>query len=195
SGNEIVNIRDISTVSLRIAREIIGCGEFLAEDISKNNGGLLLCGAPISGKTTVLRDIARLLSTTYNRRVSVVDSRGELSAVKRGIPQLDVGLCDVLSFYPRALGIEQSVRCLSPEFIICDEIGSLGDADAIITGINSGVNFIATAHASSKEELLKKINIKNLLDLGAFRNVAFLKGRTSPGEVQKIYEIGEILSA
>lgn len=195
SGGEMVNIRDISTVSLRVARQIKGCGDTLAEDISSANGGFLICGAPISGKTTVLRDIARLLSTKHNRRVSVVDSRGELSATSRGKPQLDIGLCDVLSLYPRALGIEQSVRCLSPEFIICDEIGSEEDAKAIISGINSGVSFIASVHVGTVEELVKKKNIRNLLELGAFERVAFLKGRSSPGEIEKICGIGEILSA
>lgn len=192
SSGSIMNIRDVSTVSLRISRQILGCGEKIASDIAKSNGGLLICGSPSSGKTTVLRDVARLLSHTFKYRVSLVDTRGELAAVCRGVSQNDVGFCDVLDGYPRAEGIEQAVRTLSPQFVVCDEIGSLSDAKALMSGIHSGVRFIATMHAGSREELLKRANIGEILSTNAFDRIVFLKGREHPGVIDKEYNIGEL---
>ncbi len=194
SNGEILNIRDISTVSIRIAREIIGCGETIAKDIVSSSGGLLLCGAPVSGKTTVLRDLARLISSKYSKRVSLIDSRGELASVLKGVPQNNVGSCDILDGYPRNKGVEQAVRCLSPEYIICDEIGSSEDARAIVSGVNSGVSFVATLHAASREELLLKRNAEEILRTGAFSKVIFLKGRETPGVVHESISVEELLN-
>ena len=194
SNSEIINVRDISTISVRIAREIIGCGESIAEEIASSKGGLLICGAPVSGKTTVLRDLARLLSSKYSRRVSLIDTRGELASALRGTPQNDVGVCDVLDGYPREKGVEQAVRCLSPEFIICDEIGSSEDIRAILSGVNSGVKFVATLHAGSREELLSRRNAEEILKTGAFSRVIFLNGRENPGVVREKGSLEELLN-
>ncbi len=193
SEGTIINIRDISTISLRIAREIKGVGEKLAKKVSDSMGGLLICGMPLSGKTTLLRDTARILSQKYNFRVALVDSRSELAAISRGVAMNDVGLCDVLNGYPRYDGICQAVRCLSPEFIFCDEIGSDKDAEALIKGVNSGVRFVSTVHADNKNELLTKPYIRNILETGAFENIVFLKGRQAPGDEKHRYTLGEIL--
>ncbi len=194
SNGSIVNIRDISTISLRFAREVTGCGEDVAAMLSKSNEGLLLCGSPCSGKTTVLRDVARLLSVKYKNRVAVVDSRGEISATVNGVNQMDLGMCDVMNGYPRAQGIEQAVRVLSPQYVVCDELGSDEDVSAIISGVNSGARFVSTIHASDKEELLSRKNAVSLLHTCAFKTVVFLKGRETPGEISCSYEIGEIVN-
>ncbi len=194
SNGSIVNIRDISTISLRFAREIKGSGEQITSMLSKSNEGLLICGSPCSGKTTVLRDVARLLSNEYKYRVSVVDSRGEIGATVNGENRLDLGMCDVMNGYPRAGGIEQAVRVLSPQYVVCDELGSEEDISAVVSGINSGVQFVSTIHASNKEELLSRKNALALLRTYAFKNIVFLKGRETPGEISHSYEIGEILN-
>ncbi|MBQ4568900.1 MAG: Flp pilus assembly complex ATPase component TadA [Ruminococcus sp.] len=193
SNGSIVNIRDISTISMRFAREVVGCGESIAALIFKSRDGLLLCGSPCSGKTTVLRDVARLMSEQFRSRVAVVDTRGEIGGTVDGIQQMNIGMCDVLNGYPRAEGIEQAVRVLSPQYVVCDELGSDEDIKAIISGVNSGVKFISTIHAASKEELLSRKNAVALLNTKAFENVVFLKGRESPGEISCSYEIGEII--
>ncbi len=193
SNGSIVNIRDISTISMRFAREVVGCGERIAAKLSTSRDGLLLCGTPCSGKTTVLRDIARLMSEEFRCRVAVVDTRGEIGATVDGIQQMNIGMCDVLNGYPRAEGIEQAVRVLSPQYVVCDELGSDEDVKAIISGVNSGVRFVSTIHAGSKEELLSRKNAVALLKTKAFENIVFLKGRESPGEISCSYEIGEII--
>ncbi len=194
SSDSIMNIRDISTISIRISRQIIGCAEKITDDLVRNTGGMLICGSPCSGKTTVIRDMARILSSDYGRRVSLVDTRGELAAVYQGVNQNDVGLCDVMNGYPRAVAIEHSVRSLSPEFIICDEIGSSSDVRAIMSGVNSGVRFIATIHASTKDELRGRNAVRQILETDAFDSVIFLYGRDRPGQFSDKYTKDEILN-
>lgn len=192
NNGQIINIRDISTVSVRIAREIIGCGESIASEAFSSRKGLLICGSPCSGKTTVLRDIARILSTQYSCRVSLVDSRGELAAVYKGINQMNIGFCDVLDGYPRAQGIEQAIRILSPDFVICDEIGTDEDVDAIVSGLNSGAVFIATMHAGCKAELLQRKNADKLLCSRAFGKIMFLSGKENPGMINTCVECEDV---
>ena len=192
-NGEITNIRDISTISVRISREVKGCGSEIAEELVISGKGMLICGSPCSGKTTVLRDVARLISSEYLRRVSVIDTRSELASVYRGISQKDVGMCDVLDGFPRAQGIMQAVRTLSPEYIICDEIGSSQDAQALTCGVNSGAVFVATMHAGSMEELKGRAYIRDILSTGAFAKIVFLCGRETPGQVISSAESGEVL--
>jgi len=189
SAGLIHNIRDISTISIRISRQIKGCADRITNEYMNYRGGLLICGSPSSGKTTLIRDVARLLSTDYAQRVSVVDTRGEIASVCNGVCQNDVGLCDVLDSYPRADGIIQAVRSLSPQHIICDEIGSPLDVEAILHGVNSGVRFVATVHAENKEELLSRKSVRGILSTGAFEKVVFLSGRDKPCFINNSYAI------
>lgn len=166
-------LRDISSINLRLAREVIGCAEELHRAVlAGGERSLLLAGKPLSGKTTLLRDLARLLGKT--RRVAVIDSRNELAAVCRGTPFLDVGEnTDVLSGYPKYEGIMTALRTLSPEVIICDEIG--GDAEAVRRCIHCGVKLIASAHAGSVEELSRRPDTAALLPM--FDCAAVIGGR------------------
>lgn len=194
NNQTITNIRDISSLSLRISRQVIGCGQCIATIFSNIRGGLLICGSPCSGKTTIIRDVARIISSEQGLRTSLIDSRGELASSIGGIPMNDVGYSDVYDSYPRNVGIEQALRTMSPQVIICDEIGSDSDCNAIDSGINSGVRFIATTHASDVSELKQKENVMKLIRHGAFENIAFLQGRSNPGIVSKIYPDRVILS-
>ncbi len=191
SLGEIHNVRDISTVSIRISRQIKGCAENITKDFASSKGGLLICGSPCSGKTTILRDMARLLSTWYGSRVTLVDTRGELASVCNGIAQTDIGMCDILDSYPRSQAIEQAVRSLSPEYILCDEIGSKEDVNAILNSVNSGVRFVASIHAGSKQELLSRKNAEEILGTNAFDKIVFLKGREHAGCIKEQYSIQE----
>lgn len=198
-NGEITGIRDISSINIRIAREITGSANDLFHSLKKEiNSGLLIAGPPASGKTTILRDIARQLSSGTCgdiRKVVVVDERGELAGTCLGVPQNDLGVCsDVLDGYPKAEGIMQAVRCLSPEFIICDELGGNDEVFAVEQSLNAGVSMISTIHAGSIDELLMKKQAVSLLKTGAFGCVAMLNGHTEPGKIQGIYKAGDLLA-
>jgi stage III sporulation protein AA len=198
-NGEISGMRDISSINIRIARQIFGSATELLR-ILKNDvtGGLLLAGAPASGKTTILRDIARQLSngTCGNlKKVAVVDERGELAGTYMGVPQNDLGVCsDVLDGYPKAEGIMQAIRSLSPEFIVCDELGGGDEINAVMHGLNAGVSVVSSIHAGSIYELLKKKQAVELLQTGAFESIAMLNGHAEPGKITGIYKAGDLLA-
>ncbi|MBQ1838194.1 MAG: Flp pilus assembly complex ATPase component TadA [Ruminococcus sp.] len=182
-AGEVRHVRDYSSLNLRIARELRGCGERIFREVAEKSGGVLLCGAPCSGKTTLLRDVARLFSVERGCRVSLIDERGELAATCMGEPQNDVGFCDVFDGYPKAKAMEQALRCMSPDVIVCDEIGGRADCEAICGCLNSGVRVIAAAHASDERELYARPLLREILASGAFETFVFLRGREHAGEV------------
>lgn len=169
---KLATLRDISSLNIRFAREVRECArELCTRAFGDGLCSLIVAGKPLSGKTTVLRDMARILGQEH--RVCVIDTRGELAGVYNGVPALDVGEnTDVLNGYGRAEGIMCALRSLSPEVIICDEIGS--DAEEIRQCMNCGVRLIASAHAGSIAELRSRPGLSELLP---FFDRAALLGR------------------
>ena len=193
---EITGVRDINAINLRVGRPLIGCADALMDRLSHRvERGFLLAGAPSSGKTTLLRDTIRTLSLS-GRRVAVVDERGEIGAAYQGERFHALGPnCDLMTGYPKNLGVLHAIRSLSPEFIVCDELGGKDDLLAIEQGLHSGVTFVATVHAGQKRELMQKRQIQALLHTGAFETVVLLESRRTPGKIQDIYKVGELLDA
>lgn len=179
---KLTTLRDVSSLNIRFAREIPGCAQALY-DRAFTDGlcSLIVAGKPLSGKTTVLRDLARIAGE--NHRVCVVDTRGELAAVHDGVPALDIGEnTDVLNGYSKADGIMCALRSLSPEMIICDEIGN--DAGAVRRCMNCGVKLVVSAHAASIRELRSRTGISELLPY--FDKAALLGGRGKLLEVTEL---------
>ena len=191
-GGKITNIRDISSINVRIAREHKGCAQKLVDTLGTFDKGVLICGAPCSGKTTVLRDLARILSTQKGKNVSLIDERGELSGTSSGVFQNDIGMCDVYDSYKKSEAMMQAIRSMAPDIIVCDEIGSNEDAAAIEHSVNCGVTLVATVHASSGTELRQKENIRSIVKMGAFGKIVFLSNKDSPGKIVKIAEVGDV---
>jgi stage III sporulation protein AA len=185
----VENVRDVSSVNLRIAKQYIGCGENLHSKIyaSKNFSGLLIIGRPMSAKTTVLRDLCRLLSK--NHKISLIDERGELAAVHNAVPTLDVGEnTDVLSNFPKGQGIMTALRNLSPEYVLCDEIG--WEEKELTAVANSGVRIIVTAHSGNLEEAYSSNRIRALLETGGISHIALLGYGKNIGRVEA-YELNK----
>lgn len=192
SHGEISSVRDISSLNIRIAREIPDAAEELLQRVGSVEGGLLIVGMPCSGKTTILRDLARRISLGIGCRImrtSVVDERSELSGTYAGIARNDLGLSDILNGYSKHEGIMQALRTLSPEAIICDEIGASADMRAIEQGINAGVSIVATIHAGNYRELLSRSQGKALINSGAFRTVVILESRENAGKISELIRL------
>ncbi|MDF2567535.1 MAG: stage sporulation protein [Oscillospiraceae bacterium] len=190
-NGQVCGIRDISSINLRIARQIDGVSdELMRKTFSNGVCGVLIVGAPSSGKTTVLRDLIRQLSSGNldgYKKVAVIDERGELAATHKGQPQNNIGLCcDVLDGYPKGEGMNIALRTMSPQVIVCDEIGNESDAGAIQNSLNAGVDVIATAHASNIGELLKRKHIANLIKSGAFKKIVILEGAEHPSKIKEV---------
>ncbi len=179
----------ISSVRLRIARNIKMRTDFVFE--SNRICSTLIIGPPASGKTTVLRSIAENLSSGhYNQffRTAVVDERNEI--FPKGLIQSPCA--DVLSGVQKAIGINTALRLCSPQVIICDEIGSPEEADAILDSLNSGVKFICSMHARTKEELFCKKCFRVLHERYVFERLIFLDPLSVPGTISEIVDIQEL---
>ena len=193
---KVTGVRNITSINMRIAREVLGASREITEKcFVKGVTGLLVAGAPSSGKTTVLRDLARVLSSEpHTLKTAVVDERGEIGGIYRGERCTNLGLCcDLLDAYPKPVGIHIAVRVLSPDLIIFDEAGTVEECRAISEGTSSGVTFISSVHAGSFEELVRRKQVRLLLETGAFETVVLLKGRQTPGKIKAVYSAEEVL--
>lgn len=158
----IHNMRSISSLNIRIARQIPGIGNELLGAIRANRTvpSVLVLAPPGAGKTTLLRDLIRGLSSGVAGvplRVGVADERGELGAMWDGVPQLDLGPhTDILDGCSKAEGLMMLLRGMNPQILAVDEITAPGDIDALRTASGCGVSLLATAHGKSIRDLQTK---------------------------------------
>lgn len=182
-NGRITGLKNISSVSLRIANEKKGCAEKLfngLKDIFPVN--ILIISPVCGGKTTMLRDMIRIISD-IGYTVGISDERGEIAACYMGVPQLDVGLrTDVLDSCPKAKGMSMLVRTMSPDYVASDEIGSEDDIKAIKEASLSGVNVICTAHGNDMTDISRRFGS----DCDIFDVFVFLEGKRNPGKIKSI---------
>ncbi|WP_054692655.1 stage III sporulation protein AA [Syntrophomonas palmitatica] len=193
--HQVQTIKNFSGICIRIAREVHNASHPILRYIcpaSQHRAiNTLIMSPPRAGKTTILRDLARIISNGHQgippHNVVIVDERSELAGCYEGIPQLDVGLrTDVLDGCPKALGMQMALRSLAPQVIITDEIGREEDFSAIRDCINAGVTVISSIHAGSFQELQRRPDMRDLLATGVFK-VGILLGRDfGPGTIKEI---------
>lgn len=182
-GGAVEGMREIYGLSYRVAREysvdVASFFQMRGDEVSLEN--LMILGPPCSGKTTVLRALAKNLGEFFS--VSVIDEREELFPSCRPIP---LG-CDVLRGYPKATGVQQALRTLSPRMMVCDEVGTGEEVSALLEGLRSGVAFAVSAHAYSEMDLFFRPPVRELFLSGGVDRVVFLDP-LRPGRILKIRE-------
>ncbi|WP_343076313.1 stage III sporulation protein AA [Pullulanibacillus sp. KACC 23026] len=193
-GSHVKMIRDVSSLNIRIAREKIGVAEPLAHFLFDKGQWLstLVIGSPQTGKTTLLRDLARVISSGLEKRaphkVGIVDERSEIAGCIRGVPQNTFGIrVDVLDACPKAEGMMMMIRSMSPDVLIVDEIGRQEDTEAMLEALNAGVSVMATAHAYNLEQLWKRPTLKPLLDHQVFSRFVILENDARQGRLYTVY--------
>jgi stage III sporulation protein AA len=191
-------IRDITCFNIRIARQVIGAANpILPYLIRRNDGAVyntLIISPPQCGKTTLLRDIARQLSTGITLRkagwkVGLIDERSELASSYKGVPQYDIGpRTDVLDACPKVEGMMMMIRSMSPDVLIVDEIGRTEDSEAIFEALNSGVAVITTAHGADIADVSKRPSIRGLVQEAVFERYVVLSKKRGVGTVDGIFD-------
>ena len=184
-NGEIINMKYITSLNFRIAREVLNCSNRIIGQVidtkNQNIFNTLIVSPPGKGKTTILRDLIRNLSNGINRinfkgkTCGVVDERGEIAAMYRGIPQNDVGIrTDIIDNVSKAKGIKILIRTMAPEIIACDEIGGNEDIQAIEEAMLSGVKGIFTMHGKTIEDVHSNPYIKKLIDKKIIEKIIFI---------------------
>ena len=186
-GGKILGVYDVSALNIRLPCRDIDVDARLASSIkamTEQGRGTLIFSPPAQGKTTLLRSMVRYLSGGNSpMRVALIDSRNEMGGFL-----LDKTLCvDTLVGYPQAEGIRIATAFMNPQVIICDEIGSDEDAQAIAQAQNCGVPLIASSHGSDANHLLHRSGIRRLYDVGAFGLYVGIRISASKGFEYSMY--------
>ena len=177
ANGKIENFRDISSLNIRIAREVVGAANMIIDHILGPGGivNTLIVSPPNGGKTTVLRDLARQISDK-GVKTGIADDRGEIAALFKGVPQNDVGIqTDVIDSAPKAEAMTMLLRTMAPELIITDEISTAKDKDALLQCFGVGTAIIASTHGQSAEEVLERELLKPLFGKMGFGKIIVLQ--------------------
>ena len=196
---QIQTLKHVSGLNVRIAREIKGKGLKILPLLIGADGMFchtLLISPPRAGKTTLLRDLIRLLSNGVpqiglsGQTVGVIDERGELAGMWQGVPTYNLGYrTDVLDGCPKASGMNMIVRSMAPQVIAMDELGHADDVTALMDALRTGVRILSTAHASSLEEALNRPTLARLMEQRVFERLVVLSRKHGPGTIEGVYDL------
>jgi len=189
--NSLKTLKNISSLVVRIPREVKGCSlPILSSLFLQSFQNTLIVSPPGAGKTTLIRDIVFELSQkNYCYNVLLVDERFEIANSFEGFATLDVGgFCDILSGVSKNYAFENGIRSLKPDIIVCDEISGERDFSSILTASSCGVNLLASVHSKDLESLKKKKDFEEILEKKVFSRFVVLSSREGPGTIEGVYD-------
>ena len=197
-GEEVVGMKYISFLNIRVAHEILGVAKKVLPYLYKDGSFLstLIISAPRGGKTTLLRDLVKELSDgnefSKGVNVGVVDERSEIAGCFMGIPQNHVGQrTDVLDACPKTKGMMMMIRSMSPDIIAIDELGTSEDVQALKKVIRCGCQVLVTIHGTSYEEVRAKKEMKELINEHIFERYLILYKNNSERMIDVLDREGE----
>lgn len=165
------------SLCIRLPRELPGAAREVYP-VWRKSSGIILAGPPASGKTTVLRDLCRMISAGEQDgpcRTVLIDERNELSGWDGKRAAFRLGPCtDILFGIPKEQALRRAIRTLSPQVILCDEIADGREAAAIREGFYCGVKFAVTVHCGSRQEMDGNVILRELMRTGAFSHIHLL---------------------
>lgn len=194
-GGKVKNLKYISSINVRMSHEVLGCADTVFPYITRQKRlcHTLIVSPPGCGKTTLLRDLIRQISTgnryIKGMSVGVVDERSEIGGCYMGVAQNQLGIrTDVLDGCPKAEGMIMIIRSMRPEIIAVDEIGTAEDVHAIEYAMHCGCKMLATVHSRSVEELKRRPMLGKMIEEERFERYIVLGCEQEVGRITGIYD-------
>ena len=193
-GDKIVNIADYFSINIRIPHHINGICLGISRYIKNTENKLLptlIISSPGGGKTTLLKDIIRCITTGEKFKIQnlcVIDERCEITSGNSHLGDT----CDIIQNISKPQGINIAIRSMSPDIIATDEIGSKDDIKALQKAKISGITPIATIHGENMDSIR---NLKEFDDIkSVFSRYIVLDQSIKKGFISKILNSsGDIL--
>lgn len=178
-GDKIVTIKNMRSLLIRVPHEILGCAEKIFSKIV--NGGrvynTLISSIPTKGKTTILKDLIRIMNERLKVSTLVIDERGEFSSVRGEF-------VDLISYSDKFYAFSVGVRALAPRIVVADELITENDWKCVKNVVECGVSVVATCHADN----LNGLRRKDYFDKNVFDRYVFLDSENAPGVIKEIYD-------
>ena len=184
----VQTVKDVTSLNIRVPHEVRGCGEAIYRAcFARGPANALLVSAPGRGKTTILRDLARLISAHHFINILINDERNEICACNKDY-SLDTGaFTDIVRYADKRDSLLCAMRAMRPDLIITDEIVSAEETDALSACVRGGIDVIASAHCRDLESLLRSPVLERALREKVFEYYIVLSS-VGVGNVSGIYD-------
>lgn len=190
NNDKILTIKNITSLNIRIAHEILNCSKKIIDLLCFNGivKNTLIISPPGQGKTTFIRDIANQLSNKKQiNNILIIDERYEISGGY--LSEIDIGLTtDVITGCNKSFAFLEAIKTMNPTVMITDEISSESDIESIKQTIRSGVKVIATAHAENINDIKTKKYFESIISEKYFERIIVLSGRNGVGTIEGVFD-------